>query len=159
MFHLITPAWPRRRLHAVHRLSRPIDSWPPSVIRPRRPGRRLPWSSRASRRKDVSILRGEEGAARLDGTGATHGAVGRTRRLVSFTLMDQLPDLAWYEAAVRDGGAVVMVRVRGDDRKRAAIAIVREHGGHFLNYYGRFATEEVSRWTGPEPEVSDLLKR
>jgi hypothetical protein len=109
--------------------------------------------------KDVTILRGEEGAARLDGTGATHGAVGRTRRLVSFTLMDQLPDLAWYEASVRDGGAVVMVRVRGDERKRAAIALVREHGGHFLNYYGRFATEEVSRWTGPEPEVSDLLKR
>ena len=73
--------------------------------------------------------------------------------------MDQLPDLAWYEAAVRDGGAVLMVRVRGDDRKRAAIAIVRQHGGHFLNYYGRFATEEISRWTGPEPEISDLLKR
>ena len=109
--------------------------------------------------RDVSVLRGDEGARRLDGTGATHGVAARTRRLVSFTLMDQLPDMAWYEAAVRDGGAVVMVRARGDDRKAAAIAALRTNGGHFLNYYGRFATEEVSRWAGPEPDLSDLLKR
>ena len=108
---------------------------------------------------DVSVLRGDEGAERLDGTGATHGVATRTRRVVSFTLMDQLPDMAWYEAAVRDGGAVVMVRARGDDRKAAAITALRGNGGHFLNYYGRFATEEISRWTGPEPDLSDMLKR
>lgn len=109
--------------------------------------------------RDITVLRGEEGARRLDGTGAAHGVVGRTRRVVSFTLMDQLPDLAWYEAAVRDGGAVLMVRVRGDDRKAAVLAAVKAAGGHFVNYYGRFATEELVRWQGPEPKVGDLLKR
>jgi hypothetical protein len=109
--------------------------------------------------RDVTILRGDEGARRLDGTGAAHGVVGRTRRLVSFTLMDQLPDLAWYEAAVREGGAVLMVRVRGDERKAAVLAAIRAAGGHFANYYGRFATEELLRWQGPEPAVADLLKR
>jgi hypothetical protein len=109
--------------------------------------------------RDVSVLRGDEGARRLDGTGAAHGVIGRTRRAVSFTLMDQLPDLAWYEAAVREGGAVLMVRVRGDEAKAAVLRVVRDAGGHFANYYGRFATEELLRWQGPEPAVGDLLKR
>ena len=108
---------------------------------------------------DVQVLRGEEGARRLDGTGASHGRVARTRRLVSFTLMDQLPDMAWYERAVLDGGAVVMVRVRGDEPKAAVLTGLRQHGGHFINYYGRFATEELVRWQGAEPELPGLLKR
>ena len=109
--------------------------------------------------RHLSILRGEEGARQLDGTGAAHGVFGRLRRLTSFTVMDQLPDMAWYEGAVRDGGAVVMVRVRGDARKAAVLDSLRRHGGHFINYYGRFATEELERWKGPEPPVHDLLKR
>jgi hypothetical protein len=108
---------------------------------------------------DVSILRGEEGARQLDGTGRSHGHLARLRRLASFTLMDQMPDTAWYEHAVRDGGAVVVTRVRGDARKAAVLDVLRRHGGHFINYYGRFATEELDRWRGPEPAVHDLLKR
>lgn len=109
--------------------------------------------------RDISILRGEEGARRLDGTGSRNGLAARAQRLMSFTLMDQMPDLAWYEAAVRGGGAVVMVRVRGDEQRAASLAALQATGGHFLNYYGRFATEEVSRWAGPEPDLDDLLKR
>lgn len=108
---------------------------------------------------DLAILRGDEGAARLDGTGATNGLLARLRRGVSFTLMDQLPDFAWYERAVRDGGAVLMVRVRGDVAKRAAADRLRANGGHFINHYGRFATEEVERWHGPEPDVADVMRR
>jgi len=108
---------------------------------------------------DITVLRGDDGADRLDGTGAAHGLSTRLRRLVSFTLMDQLPDMAWYERAVRDGGAVVMVRVRGDAAKAAVVDLMRRHHGHFVNYYGRFSTEEIDRWSGPEPAVHDLLKR
>jgi len=108
---------------------------------------------------DLTILRGQEGARRLDGTGAEHGVSGRTRRLVSFTLMDQLPDMAWYEGAVRRGAAVVMVRPRSAARKVAVLEVIRARGGHFVNYYGRFAAEELDRWRGPEPDVHALLKR
>jgi hypothetical protein len=108
--------------------------------------------------RDISILRGDEGADRLDGTGAVNGVIARLRRLVSFTLMDQLVDMAIYEQAVREGQLVVMVKARGQ-RKAAAIRVLREHGGHFMNYYGRFATEEVERWHGPEPKVPGLLRR
>ena len=59
-------------------------------------------------------------------------------------MMDQLPDFAWYEWAVRDGGAVVMVRVRGDAPEgRTRSAVLERHGAHFVNHYGRFATEEI----------------
>ena len=108
--------------------------------------------------RDITALRGDEGAARFDPTGAVHGLVARLRRIVSFTVMDQLPDMAWYDAAIRSGKAVVMVKARGDS-KEDAIRIMRDHGAHFVNYYGRFATEEVVRWQGPEPAVADLLKR
>jgi len=53
--------------------------------------------------RDITILRGREGADRLDGTGAVNGVIARLRRVVSFTLMDQLVDMAIYEQAVRDG--------------------------------------------------------
>ena len=109
--------------------------------------------------RDITILRGDEGARRLDGTGAEHGLFARIRRLVSFTVMDQMPDLAWHERTVRDGGAVLMVRVHGDAHKASVVDVTRHHGTHFVNHYGRFATEDVVPWQGPEPEVSDLLRR
>ena len=109
--------------------------------------------------KDITVMRGGESAARFDATGAVHGLATRIRRLVSFTVMDQLPDMAWYEAAIHGGHAVVMAKVRGDQPKADAVRILKDHGGHFVNYYGRFATEEIVRWQGPEPEVHDLLKR
>ncbi len=109
--------------------------------------------------RDITILRGSEGADRLDGTGAVNGIIARLRRFVSFTVMDQLVDMATYERAVRDGQVVLMVRVRDDDRKAAAIAALRAQRAHFINYYGRFATEEIERWHGPEPDVPGLLRR
>ena len=109
--------------------------------------------------KAITLLRGPEGANRLDGTGAANGPLARLRRLVSFTVMDQLVDMAMYERAVLDGGAVVMVRVRGDGRKAAALDVLRRHGAHFVNYYGRFATEEMLLWHGPDPEIASILKR
>ena len=111
------------------------------------------------RDRAITILRGEEGADRLDGTGAVNGVIARLRRMVSFTLMDQLVDMATYEQAVREGQVVVMVQPRDEARKAAAIPILREQGGHFINYYGRFATEEIERWRGPEPNVAGLLRR
>ena len=108
---------------------------------------------------DLELLRGTEGADRMDGSGEQSGWLGRLRRAFDFTLMDQLVDFAWYESALRSGRAVIMVRVRGDAPKARAHAILREHHGHFTNYYGRFATEELDLWHGPEPDVRDLMRR
>ncbi len=109
--------------------------------------------------RDLEVLRGDEGADRMDGTGDVSGWLGRLRRAFDFTLMDQLVDFAWYEWALRDGRAVVMVHVHGDAPKAAAHAILRRHGAHFVNYYGRFATEELDLWRGQEPDVANVLRR
>ena len=50
--------------------------------------------------RDITILRGDEGSSRFDPTGAVHGLFARLRRIVSFTVMDQLPDMAFYDAAM-----------------------------------------------------------
>jgi hypothetical protein len=109
--------------------------------------------------RDLEILRGEEGADRMDGTGEVSGWLGRLRRAFDFTLMDQLVDFAAYERALRDGRAVVMVHVHGDAPKEQAHQILKRHGGHFINYYGRFATEEMDLWRGPEPDIPGYLRR
>ena len=109
--------------------------------------------------RDLEILRGEEGADRMDGTGEVSGWLGRLRRAFDFTLMDQLVDFATYETALRDGRAVVMIHVHGDEPKAQALKILKRHGGHFMNYYGRFATEELALWRGPEPDIPGYLRR
>jgi hypothetical protein len=109
--------------------------------------------------RDLDLLRGEEGADRMDGTGDVSGWLGRLRRAFDFTLMDQLVDFAAYERALRDGRAVVMVRAHGDVPKAKAHEILKRHGGHFINYYGRFATEELDLWRGPEPSIPGYLRR
>ena len=109
--------------------------------------------------RDLDLLRGDEGADRMDGTGAVSGWLSRLRHAFDFTLMDQLVDFAAYERALRDGRAVVMVHVHGNEPKDAAHRILKGHGGHFINYYGRFATEELDRWRGPEPDIPGYLRR
>jgi hypothetical protein len=109
--------------------------------------------------RELDLLRGDVGADQFDGTGKVSGWPGRLRRAFDFTLMDQLVDFAAYERALRDGRAVVMVHVHGDALKGVAHDILRRHGGHFINYYGRFATEELDMWRGPEPDIPDYLRR
>ena len=49
--------------------------------------------------RDLEILRGEEGADRMDGTGEVAGWLARLRRAFDFTLMDQLVDFADVRAS------------------------------------------------------------
>jgi hypothetical protein len=109
--------------------------------------------------RDLDVLRGDEGADRMDGTGNVAGWLARLRRAFDFTLMDQLVDFAAYEQALRDGRAVVMVHVHSDDLKTAAHRVLKRQHGHFINYYGRFATEELDAWRGPEPDIAGYLRR
>jgi hypothetical protein len=109
---------------------------------------------------DVLVLAGERDAERIDSLGNAGGAWARARRLLSFTLADQAVDLAVYVAALRDGRTVVSVLVSGDaaakDRARRALAGA---GAHFLNFFGRFATEDVAPWRGPELPLPPWLRR
>ncbi len=98
-------------------------------------------------------------AAAFDSSGRRHGLLGRLYRLVELTWADQATAFAWYEAAVRDGRVVLSVPVRGQSRVSEIGAIVAAHGGHFVNHYGWFATQELARWRGAEPEILRFFRR
>jgi hypothetical protein len=107
----------------------------------------------------VTVLAGDEGLDRLGRLGSPPNVLSRFIRLFQFLLMDQLPDFLVYERAIQDGRAVVAIHVRDRAEMLRAAAALEGSGAHFLNYFGRFATEEVSLWRGPEPEIPGPLRR
>jgi len=107
----------------------------------------------------IEAFTGDEGAAAFDGSGRSHGLFGRLYRAIQFTLVDQTPDFAYYEAAVRTGRVVLSVKPGGDKQMRQVVDVMRRHGGHFINYFGSFATEEIERWRGPEPDLPGFMRR
>jgi hypothetical protein len=108
--------------------------------------------------RDVEVLSGASDATRFDATGSQHGLLARLRRVMQFSLMDQLPAMAWYEAALREDRRVIAVRTRDRRKTLAAVGALKSAGGHFINHFGRMATEEFARWRGPEPPISDVMK-
>jgi hypothetical protein len=107
----------------------------------------------------IEIFTGDEGAAAFDGSGQRNGPGARLLRTIQFTLMDQMPDFAYYEAAARQGRFVISVRARGEAQTREAVEIFRTHGAHFINQFGLFTTEEYERWHGTEPDLPGFMRR
>ena len=107
----------------------------------------------------IVVLSGDEGRDRLGRLGHQPNAFSRVVRLLQFTLMDQTPDFLVYEHALLDGRAVIAVHVADRDRMLKAAAVLERHGAHFLNYFGRLSTEEVSMWRGDEVAIPDALRR
>lgn len=106
----------------------------------------------------IERFAGVADADRFDASGERHGVVARALRTMQFSLMDQLPAMAWYEAALRDGRTVVAVRTGDRAATLRVVEALRGAGGHFINRFGRLATEEFARWRGPEPRVPSLMK-
>jgi hypothetical protein len=107
----------------------------------------------------VLVLRGDRDADRIDSLGNAGGAWVRARRLLSFTIADQMVDLAVYEAALRDGRTVISVRAAGEGERDRAKRALAGAGAHFVNFFGRFATEAVVPWRGRELPLPAWLRR
>ena len=108
---------------------------------------------------DVLVLAGEREARRIDSLGNAGGVWARARRLLSFALADQMVDLAVYVAALRDGRTVVSVLVAGAGGRERAKRALAGAGGHFVNFFGRFATEDIVPWRGPELPLPPWQRR
>ena len=106
----------------------------------------------------IERFQGEADADRFDATGQRHGPIARALRAMQFSLMDQLPAMAWYEAALREGKTVLAVETANRGGALGVVEALRSAGGHFINRFGRLSTEEFARWRGPEPPVSSLMK-
>jgi hypothetical protein len=107
----------------------------------------------------IEVLVGDEGRDRLGRLGRPPNGLSRLIRVFQFLLMDQTPDFIVYEAALLEGRAVIAVRVENRARMLQAAAVLERRDGHFLNAFGRLATEEISMWRGPEPSIPDALRR
>lgn len=106
----------------------------------------------------VERLEGSSAADAIDANGERRGRLARAGLAVRFSVEDQMPALAWYEAALRAGRIVLAVPTANRDETLAIVAALDGAGGHFINRFGRLATEEFARWRGAEPDVSSLLK-
>jgi hypothetical protein len=107
----------------------------------------------------IELFEGPDDAAAFDASGQRRGLPGRLFRIIEFSWADQAPDFAWYEAAVRARRVVLSVRVRGQEQVKSASDIVQRHGGHFVNHFGWFETQELARWRGKEPDLPGFLRR
>jgi hypothetical protein len=107
----------------------------------------------------VTVLLGDEDADRIDSRGKVRGRWTRAWRIVQYTQTDQMVDLVVYEAALRDGRAVVAVHARRDAERELAKRVLAEAGAHFMNFFGRISTEDISRWRGPELPIPKHLLR
>jgi hypothetical protein len=110
-------------------------------------------------RDRLEVFSGDDGASAFDGSGGRHGPAARMLRTIQFTLMDQMPDFAYYEAAAREGRSVLSVRARNEAEMRKAVETLRMRGAHFINQFGLFTTEEFERWHGEEPKVPGFMRR
>jgi hypothetical protein len=101
-------------------------------------------------RDAIRVLVGEDAALRIDGRGKHHGLAARIYRLIQFTQMDQAPDFRRYELEARRGHPVIAIRETDQARRRTTRAVLRHHGAHFTNFYGRYYTETLDPYTGPD---------
>jgi len=110
-------------------------------------------------RSRIELFDGPDDAGAFDASGRRRGLRGRLFRIIEFSWADQAPDFAWYEAAVRESRVVLSVRARGQREVRSAADIVEANGGHFVNHFGWFETQELARWRGTEPDLPGFLRR
>ena len=92
--------------------------------------------------EDLAVFSGEEGALRIDAKGEKHGLFARLVRLTQAMSMDS-EQAARYEQEARAGHCVVAVHADGPTQRDAARAIIKQHHGHFINWYGRLSFETL----------------
>ena len=108
---------------------------------------------------DLILLSGADATDQMSRLGASSGFGARMRRAMQFMTMDQLPDLHVYELAVEGGRPVLGIRIGDGERRRSATEVIRRHGGHFVNRFGAWATEEIAPWRGEMPRLPQHMQR
>ena len=94
---------------------------------------------------DVELLTDQEGAARIDMSGEGH------ERMVHVNIFHSTQKVpAFYDSPVivrrveeelRASHYLIGVVAKDEEARERAREILKSHGGHFINFYGRFAAE------------------
>jgi uncharacterized protein (TIGR02246 family) len=106
-------------------------------------------------RKDIDILHGEADLERLDPTGA-NGFLTQFRRTVTrtFAAFEEFSHLTHDLEKVRAGRLVIMVTAQRRAQRIVAADILNRHGAEFVEFYGRWAWEDLS--APPETTPEDM---
>jgi hypothetical protein len=95
---------------------------------------------------EVTLTCGVERADLLRASTGRSGLADRILRVVDRFGAggDEMDARHQYEQALRDGHLNVLVLAPTEERKRLAATVLRQHGGHFINFFGRLAIEKLA---------------
>lgn len=91
---------------------------------------------------EVGVLCGEAGARQIAAKGERKGILARIFRVVD-GLGEERGHTARHEQELRAGHFVVVVEAGDDAAKARARDGLAAHGGHYIHYYSRWATEDL----------------
>jgi hypothetical protein len=89
----------------------------------------------------VSVYSGAADADLLNGSLRRHGVFSR---IFFYGAGSEEEDVKRYAIAARHGSSVVRIDLVDPDEHFQARDILRKHGGHLINYYGRWSSEQLS---------------
>ena len=98
--------------------------------------------TRAGLEGDLNILCGPEGLAQLDVDGAGHGSFGRLVRSIQRFGVER-EQLNHVGEELRNGRLAFSVRVSDEAKKGEIAQTLRDHGAHYLHYYGPWTIESL----------------
>jgi len=104
-------------------------------------------------REDVDLLHDEKDLNRLDPTGTAHGFLAQFQRTLIRALdLEEFKHLTHHVADVRAGRFVIMVLAKRRAQRIVAADILHRYGAEFVEFYGRWACEELPATAPRSPE-------
>ena len=109
-------------------------------------------------RQDIDILHDEKDLKRLDPTGAEHGFFAQFQRTLIRALdLEEFKHLTHHVDDVRAGRFVIMVLAKRRAQRIVAADILHRHGADFVEFYGRWACEDLPSTAQRSPEEIPAL--
>ncbi len=90
----------------------------------------------------VRVFCGESGARQIDSSGVQHGVLTQLVRLYQRTTVER-DHAEQYEQALHQGSYVIAIHISDSVAREQAEQILGEHGGHFINFYGRHTIRKL----------------
>ncbi len=93
---------------------------------------------------EIDVLCGKKGADRLDVTGEKHGPLARLYRFVEKFGDMEAKNLREYQQELLSGHFLIAIEAAEEDKRAQALTILESHGGHRVNFYGKWAVEGLA---------------
>ena len=92
----------------------------------------------------IEVLCGKKGADRLDVTGEEHGPLARVYRFVEKFGDMEAKHLREYKQELLSGHFLIAIKAAEEEKRAQALTIFQSHGGHRVNFYGKWAVKGLA---------------